>query len=255
MLGAIAGDIIGSIYEKKPLKTTEFPLFSDNSTFTDDTVMTIAVAESLLFGESYETTFKKWGNKYPNAGYGSTFKKWLRGEISGAYNSWGNGGAMRVSPIGYLNLSLEEILKEAEKSASVTHNHPEGIKGAKAIAVSIHLALKGHSKEEIKDFNSATIGYDMNRTVEAIRPNYLFDVSSQGSVPESIICFLEAESVEDAIRKAVSLGGDSDTMASIAGAIAEAFYKKVSSDISEEIPKRLPQEILDIWLQFEEKYM
>lgn len=254
MLGAIAGDIIGSIYEKKPLKTTKFPLFSENSTFTDDTVMTIAVAESLLFGESYETTFKKWGNKYPNAGYGSTFKKWLKGEIAGAYNSWGNGGAMRVSPIGYLSLNLKEILEEAEKSASVTHNHPEGIKGAKAVAGSIHLALKGHSKEEIKAFNVSTIGYDMKRTIDDIRPNYKFDVSSQGSVPESIICFLEAKNVEDAIRKAVSLGGDSDTMASIAGAIAEAFYKNISSEISTEVPKRLPKEILDIWSKFEEKY-
>ena len=254
MLGAIAGDIIGSIYEKRPLKTTEFPLFSEKSTFTDDTVMTIAVAESLLFGESYETTFKKWGNKYPNVGYGSTFKKWLKGEISGAYNSWGNGGAMRVSPIGYLNLRLEEILEEAEKSASVTHNHPEGIKGAKAVAASIHLALKGHSKEEIRAFNSAKIGYDMNRTIEDIRPNYKFDVSSQGSVPESIICFLESENTEDAIRKAVSLGGDSDTMASIAGAIAEAFYKDISFDISTEIARRLPQDILSVWVEFEKKY-
>ena len=173
MLGAIAGDIIGSIYEKKPLKTTEFPLFSEHSTFTDDTVMTIAVAESLLFGESYETTFKRWGNKYPNAGYGSTFKKWLRGEISGAYNSWGNGGAMRVSPIGYLKLSLEKILQEAKKSAAITHNHPEGIKGAKAVAGSIHLALNGHSKEEIKNFTISRKGGSGVRVIFHIPKHYI----------------------------------------------------------------------------------
>lgn len=253
MLGAIAGDIIGSIYEVSQIKTKEFPLFSSTSTFTDDTVMTVAVAESLITGEDYETTFKKWGNKYPHAGYGSTFKKWLRGEIIGPYNSFGNGGAMRVSPIGYLNKPLDEILIEAEKSAIVSHNHPEGIKGAKAVAGSVYLALNGHSKDEIKDFN-ATLGYNMNRTLDEIRPKYCFDVSSQGSVSESIISFLEAENVEDAIRNAISLGGDSDTMASIAGAIAEAFYKDVSIEIFEGVSKRLPEEIVDVWKMFEEKY-
>ena len=240
MLGAIAGDIIGSVYEHQPIKTKDFPLFSEDSTFTDDTVLTIAVADALLNDRDYAKSLRAWGSKYPNAGYGKSFITWLAVDGHPPYNSWGNGSAMRVSPIGWVCNSFEEVLAEAERSAVVSHNHPEAIKGAQAIALSVYLARTGSTKTKIKTEITDRFGYDLERTLDAIRPTYTFDVSCQGSVPESIICFLESVSYEDAVRNAVSLGGDSDTMACIAGGIAEAFYGSVPEQIASQVHDILP---------------
>ena len=223
MLGAIAGDVIGSVYEAHPIKYTDFPLFGRSSHFTDDTVLTVAAAYSILEKVDYATAFKTFGRRYPGAGYGSSFYQWIFSPDGRPYNSWGNGSAMRVSPVGFAFESIDAVLEEAERSASVTHNHPEGIKGAQATALAVFLARKGENTDFIKSKIEKRFNYNLNRTLEDIRPEYRFDVSSQGSVPESIIAFLESNNFEDAVRKAVSLGGDSDTMACIAGGIAHAF--------------------------------
>lgn len=250
MLGAIAGDIIGSRFERNGWKQKEFPLFDRASRFTDDTVLTIAVADALLNSRAYEEALKTWGRRYPLAGYGGTFKNWLAGLIQGPYNSWGNGSAMRVSPVAWLCGSLDEVLLEAEASAVVTHNHPEGVKGAQAIAASIFLARTGHEKEDIRSYCIDTFQYNLRQTVDEIRSNYSFDVSCQGSVPQAIISFLDGEDFEDAVRNAISLGGDSDTIAAMAGSIAEAYYGKVPMAIQDEIFRRLPADITAIIYQF-----
>jgi len=254
MIGAIAGDIIGSVYERRPIKTKEFPLFSPDCTFTDDTVLTVAVAEAILTGESYVKTIREIGQRYPNAGYGATFIRWLYSAKPLPYNSWGNGSAMRVSPVGYAFHTLEEVLQEAEASAAITHNHPEGIKGAQAVALAIFLARKGKTKEEIKKEITNRFGYDLERTVESIRPNYRFDISCQGTVPEAIIAFLDSISWEDAVRNAISLGGDSDTLACITGAIAEAFYGTLSQSIIQRVEKVLSRDLWEIALRFTSEY-
>ena len=227
MIGAIIGDIIGSIYEWRNIKTKDFQLFGKGCRFTDDSVMTIAVAEALMNGgtpEDYVKAMKRFGKMYPNAGYGGHFRKWLRTDVSEPYNSWGNGSAMRVSPVGWRFDSLEETENAAEISAAVTHNHPEGIKGAQAAASAIFLARTGKSKSEIKVYIENKYGYDLTRTLDGIRPAYKFDFGCMGTVPEAIIAFLESVDFEDAIRNAISLGGDSDTLTAITGSIAEAAY-------------------------------
>lgn len=254
MLGAIAGDIIGSVYERHRIKTTEFPLFNEQSRFTDDTVLTIAVAYAILNDVTYVTALRGFGRRYPYAGYGGSFRRWLRSPTGQPYNSWGNGSAMRVSPVGFAFDSIEDVLREAQKSAEVTHNHPEGIKGAQATALAILLARKGKSKAEIRAEISTRFKYDLEQTLDQIRPNYTFQVSCQGSVPQSIVAFLESEGVEDAIRKAISLGGDSDTMACIAGGIAEAFYGQVPAAIEAEVRARLPEEFLRTIDEFRRVY-
>ena len=254
MLGAIAGDVIGSVFERYPTKSTEFPLFSPHSTFTDDTVLTVAVAASILRKKDYTASLKLFGQQYPHAGYGGLFYRWMFSSSSMPYKSWGNGSAMRVSPVGFAFSSLDEVLSEAGKSAEVTHNHPEGIKGAKAIALAIYMARTGLGRKEIKKEISNRFGYDLNRSVDEIRKTYHFDVSCQGSVPEAIISFLESENFEDAIRKAISLGGDSDTLACMAGGIAQAYYKKVPQEIVSNVRDRLPDEFLSIIDEFNEKF-
>lgn len=254
MLGAIAGDIIGSVFEHNPTKGTDFPLFTSRSIFTDDTVLTLAVADSILKKSDYAASLKRFGRRYPNAGYGMSFYHWIHSLNSEPYNSWGNGSAMRVSPVGFAFNSVEAVLQEAQKSASVTHNHPEGIKGAQATALAIFLARSGKSKKFIRQEISRRFDYDLNRTLDEIRPSYGFDISCQGSVPEAIIAFLESSGLEDAIRKGVSLGGDSDTIACIAGGIAQAYYKSVPENILMEIRKRLPESFLTIIDQFNLTY-
>lgn len=254
MIGAIAGDIIGSVFEWNSIKSTDFPLFSPSSRFTDDTVLTVAVADAILQGRDYGVSIKEWGRNYPEAGYGSTFIQWLASDSFEPYNSWGNGSAMRVSPVGFAFDTVEEVLAEAEKSAAVTHNHPEGIKGAQAAALAVFLARTGVEKKEIKKEIAGLFQYDLNRTLAEIRPTYSFDVSCQGSVPQSIIAFLESSDFEDAVRKVVSLGGDSDTMACIAGAIAQAFYKDIPGYIVENVRQRLPAEMLEVIDGFSGKY-
>ncbi|MFZ3130940.1 MAG: ADP-ribosylglycohydrolase family protein, partial [Desulfosporosinus sp.] len=234
MLGAILGDIIGSPYEfdQNNIKTTDFPLFARYSHFTDDTVMTLAVAEGLMNGyddetrseEELVTAMQKYGRLYPQAGYGARFSGWLAAETPEAYNSYGNGSAMRVSAVGWMFDNLEQVERYARVSARVTHNHPEGIKGAEATAAAVYLARTGKSKMEIKQYLEKTYQYDLNRPLDEIRPNYHHVESCQETVPEAVIAFLESSDFEDAIRKAVSLGGDSDTLAAITGSIAEAFY-------------------------------
>jgi len=255
MLGAIAGDVIGSIFESRNLKSTEFPLFSPRSTFTDDTVLTVAVAYAILKDVDYVTALKSFGRRYPNAGYGGTFYHWLHTADSRPYNSWGNGSAMRVSPVGWAFDAIEEVLDEAKKSAEVTHNHPEGIKGAQATALALFLARNGESKAGIKQQLSQGFGYNLDRTLAEIRPTYRFDVSCQGSVPQAIIAFLESDDFEDAVRKAISLGGDSDTIACIAGAMAHAFYRDIPAAITANVRQRLPAEFLEIIDEFKAKYL
>ncbi|MDY6792201.1 MAG: ADP-ribosylglycohydrolase family protein [Thermodesulfobacteriota bacterium] len=250
MIGAIAGDIIGSVYEVHPIKSTSFPLFSPHSRFTDDTVLTVAVAFSILNNVNYATSIKNFGLKYPYAGYGGSFYRWLHSADSKPYHSWGNGSAMRVSPVGFAFHSIEDVLAEAKKSAEVTHNHPEGIKGAQATALAIFLARQGKPKAEIRREISEHFNYDLNRTIDEIRPGYHFDVSCQGSVPEAMIAFFDSTDYEDTIRKGISLGGDSDTIACIAGGIAQAFYTEIPSEIISNAKKRLPEEFLTIIDQF-----
>ncbi|MBW6486708.1 MAG: ADP-ribosylglycohydrolase family protein [Syntrophobacterales bacterium] len=255
MFGAIAGDVIGSVFEHRAIKTTDFQLFQRYSRFTDDTVLTIAIAYSVLHQKDYAATLKLFGRKYPDAGYGGAFIEWIFEPESKPYNSWGNGSAMRVSPIGFAFSTVETVLLEAEKTAAVSHNHPEGIKGAQATALAVFLARTGENKTTIRKEISERFSYNLQRTVDEIRPNYRFDVSCQRSVPEAIIAFLDAENYEDAIRKAISLGGDSDTLACIAGGIAQAFYKEVPAEITVEVRKRLPQDFLEIIDTFNTRYM
>jgi len=254
LFGAIAGDVIGSVYEYRPMKDYHFQLFQKHSSFTDDTVLTVAIAHAILKGKDYGLSLKTFGRKYPGAGYGLMFYQWLRKEESEPYNSWGNGSAMRVSPIGFAYDSIDEVLTQAEKSASVTHNHPEGIKGAQATALAIYLARTCRNKIEIKDQISSRFDYNLSRTLEEIRPDYSFNESCYRTVPEAIIAFLEATDYEDAIRKSVSLGGDSDTQACITGGIAQAFYKSIPKRIVERVNQLLPEEFLKIIGEFNTKF-
>ncbi|MFK7808360.1 MAG: ADP-ribosylglycohydrolase family protein [Saprospiraceae bacterium] len=254
MIGAIIGDVIGSRFERTGKKTKDFELFTDESKFTDDTVLTVAVADCILNSKDFAETLRKYGKAYPLAGYGSSFKKWLAGITKGPYRSWGNGSAMRVSPVGFLCKDRKTVLDLAEKSAAVTHNHEDGIKGAQAIALSVFLARNGTSKEVIKSNIIEEFGYNLNRTLDEIRPTYEFDVSCQGSVPEAIIAFLESENFEDAIRNGISIGGDSDTIACMAGSIASAFYKEIPEQMIVETKKRLPEEFIEIIDLFEREY-
>ena len=252
MVGAIIGDIVGSVYEWHNIKTKDFPLFSGKCHFTDDTVMTIAVAEGLLNGgepNDYIAAMKRFGAIYPNAGYGGQFRSWLVTDDSNPYNSWGNGSAMRVSPVGWFFDTLEETEKAAEVSAAVTHNHPEGIKGAQATAATIFHARNGKSKAEIKAYVEDKYSYNLSRTLDDIRPGYEFDESCMGTVPEAIIAFLESEDFEDAIRNAISLGGDSDTLAAITGSIAEAAYgvPKTIQDKAISLLKEPLSDVLNRW--------
>ncbi len=254
MFGAIAGDIIGSAYEWHYTKSPDFELFTPRSTPTDDTVLTIAVADCILHGKDYAATLKEYGRRYPGAGYGGMFLKWLGSNSLTPYNSFGNGSAMRVSPVGFAFSSLDTVSREAEKSAAVTHNHPEGIKGAQAIATSIFLAKSGESKERIRNYIEKSYGYNLQQTIDEIRPSYRFDETCQGSVPQAIIAFLESNSYEDAVRKAVSLGGDSDTLACMTGGIAQAYYGQIPDYIAKKVREILNPEMLEVVALFNDKY-
>jgi len=250
VLGAIAGDIIGSVYEFRPIKTEDFELFSPGCRFTDDTVLTVALADAILQGKDYGRTMKEYYRRYPNAGYGSYFLQWARSDDSRPYNSWGNGAAMRISPVGFAYDTLEEVLERAECFTAITHNHPEGIKGAQATAAAVFLARKGSSKEEIKAALESRFGYDLSLTLDEIRPTYAFDVSCQGTVPQAITAFLESRDFEDAIRKAVSLGGDSDTLACITGGIAHGFYGPLPEHITGKVYSILDDRLGEVTREF-----
>ncbi|MCC5875455.1 MAG: ADP-ribosylglycohydrolase family protein [Candidatus Sumerlaeia bacterium] len=255
MLGAIAGDVIGSVYEILGIKTKDFPLFESSSRVTDDSVLTVAVAEAVLTDGDYLRAIREVGRRHPDAGYGGTFVEWLMGDNPKPYNSWGNGSAMRVSPVGWAFDSEEDVLREAARSAEISHNHPEGIKGAQAVALAVYMARMKATKEDIRKEISNRFGYDLHRSVDEIRPDYKFDVSCQGSVPEAIISFLEAGDFENAVRNAVSLGGDTDTQASMAGAIAEAYFGGVPPLIAANTKARIPVDLLPVVVKFQSTYM
>ena len=259
MFGAVLGDIIGSPYEfDMGDKTKDFPLFSTESHFTDDTVMTIAVAEALINAPDDEEVIRrrlidamqKYGKRYPHAGYGGMFRRWLRDDDPQPYNSWGNGSAMRVSSVAWLYNDIENVRRIARLSAEVTHNHPEGIKGAEATASAIFLGRTGHSKAEIKAYIENEFHYDLSRTCDEIRPSYYHVESCQETVPEAITAFLEGKSFEDVIRTAVSLGGDCDTLTCIAGSIAEGFYG-IPEHLKLECQSRLSEDLLNVLARFD----
>ena len=254
MIGAIAGDIIGSVYEYDQIKTKDFPLFHPRCRFTDDTVLTVAIAEAILAGRSYLESVREIGRRYPSAGYGESFAEWLYSDNPRPYNSWGNVSAMRVSPVGFAFTSEDEVLRQARETAEISHNHPEGIKGAQATALAVFLARTGNGKEQIRERIMQQFGYDLNRSVSDIRPLYSFDVSCQGTVPESIVAFLDSDSYEDAVRNAISLGGDSDTLACITGGIAEAFYCGVPEEIRAKVQEHLTPALWEVTEAFCRKY-
>lgn len=261
MFGAIIGDMVGSPYEfdENNIKTKEFQLFSLRSCFTDDSVMTLAVAQAMLdtadlgndnlLRERLIASMQNLGKEYPHAGYGLRFSRWLHMEDPVPYGSYGNGSAMRVSPAAWLYDTMDEVRQAARLSAEVTHNHPEGIKGAEATASAIYLARTGHSKAEIRDCITSEFGYDLSRTCDEIRPGYHHVESCQQTVPEAITAFLEGESFEDVLRTAVSLGGDSDTLTVIAGSIAEGFFE-IPAWMLEEMIRRLPEQLQAIVRRF-----
>lgn len=264
MIGAILGDIIGSLYEfDNGDRTKNFPLFSKNSTFTDDTVMSVSVADAFMktnknasdeeIKHNLIASMQYYGRLYPDAGYGDSFIKWLYQDKPKAYNSFGNGSAMRVSSIGWIFDSLEDVRRMAKLSAEVSHNHPEGIKGAESVASAIFLARTGHTKNQIKNYIESEFEYNLNRTCDEIRSSYKWDVSCMKSVPEAITAFLEGENFEDVIRTAISLGGDADTIGAIAGSIAEAYYE-IPDFLKNECFKRLPKNLLTVVLKFENLY-
>jgi len=239
MLGAIAGDVIGSVHEFAATKSTDFELFVEKSRFTDDSVLTVAVADCLLHEREYVDAFHEYVRAYPGAGYGLKFFHWANAARRDAYNSWGNGSAMRVSPVAYAFDSLDDVLDHAARSARVTHDHPEGVKGAQATAAAIYLARNGESKDRIRREITRRFGYDLQQRLDEIRPTYEFDESCTGTVPPAMIAFFESDDFEDAIRKAISLGGDADTLACITGAIAEAHYGGVPAPILSQAIARL----------------
>ena len=254
MLGAIAGDVIGSVHEGAGTKRTTFPLWDPGSRFTDDTVLTVAVAQHLLDGTDLVELFHDYVRAYPHAGYGGNFLRWARERSPEPYGSWGNGSAMRVSPVGFAAASEEEAWTKAAQTAAVSHDHPEGVRGAQAVALAIFLARHGASKDDIREAIERDVGYDLSATVDEIRPGYDFDVSCQGSVPPSITAFLEADDLEDAIRKAISLGGDADTMACIAGGIAQAYFGGVPAEIRAATLARLDDRLREVVASFEARF-
>ena len=255
MLGAIAGDIIGSIYEINNIKTKEFELLNEDCFFTDDTVLTVALADAILNDRDYGEVMREYYHEYPNAGYGGTFHQWAFNTEMGPYNSWGNGSAMRTSPVGFAFDDLDAVIAMAEHFASFTHNHPEGIKGAQSVSSAIFLARNGASRDDIKKVIVDKFDYDLSFTLDEIRPVYSFDVSCQGTVPQAIVSFLESENYEDAVRNAISLGGDSDTLACITGSIAEAYYGEVPQHISRKALAILDDRLTSVLNRFYEKFI
>lgn len=261
LMGAILGDIAGSIYEFDPHKSTDINLQDKRMDYTDDTIMTIAVADWILNDKRHTMNglverMQQWGRRYPHpmGAYGNMFSQWLRSDNPMPYNSWGNGSAMRVSAVGFAFDTLEETMNVAKKCAEVTHDHPEGIKGAQATAAAIFMARTGSTKKEIRRFITDTFGYNLDRSCDDIRPTYGFDGSCQGTVPESIIAFLDSKDYEDALRLCISLGGDADTMGAITGAIAGAYYNKMPYALYEFGMEKLPKDIQNVVGLFNSKY-
>lgn len=247
MLGAIAGDVIGSPYEHDPIKTTEFPLLGEASRFTDDTVLSVATADAILGGTPFDAAYRSWYRRYPGAGYGGFFHRWAASDDLGPYNSFGNGSAMRVGPVGWAFDDLDRVLEVARSSAAVTHDHPEGIRGAQVTAGAVFLA-RAEPIESVVAWAERFAGYDLGTAIAELRPGHTFDVTCQGTVPLALRCAYEADGFEQAVRLAVSLGGDADTLAAIAGAIAEARFGGVPATIAAGVVGRLDptlREVLD----------
>lgn len=244
VLGAVIGDIIGSSYEFKPTKDYNFELFNPFANFTDDTVLTMSVAKSIIEKSSYEGNLIKFYDSYPNKMYGPGFLSWIDSRIN--QNSFGNGAPMRISPIACYFNDSEVVLSETRKAVEMTHGHPEGIKGAQAIAMSIFMAKKGHTKNEIKDHIQSFFKYNLNFKINDIKNIYSFDATCQKTVPESIVCFLESTDFESSIRLAISLGGDSDTLACMTGAISAAYYKEIPEDIAKFCLEKLPDDYIEL---------
>ena len=256
MLGAIAGDIIGSVYEFHNHFSKDFPLFNGGNSFTDDTVCTIAIMDCILNGnDDYDVYLRKHGNRFIHAGFGGMFIKWLMDDTIKAYDSWGNGGAMRVSPVAYIDDDIDVVLNIAKDTCMVSHSHPEGIKGAQALVLAMYHAMSGNTPVEIRKIIETDIGYDLSASYTDLVETYgEFDVSAAGSVPQALICALESTSYEDAIRNAVSIGGDSDTIACMAGALAEILHG-MPDDIKVMALKHLPPDYIDIVEQFNARFV
>ena len=254
MLGAIVGDVIGSVHEGAGTKTKDFPLFVPYSTFTDDSVLTVAVAEWILTGQNLVDLLHAYFHNYPARGYGAKFRRWAHGRLRQPYNSFGNGSAMRVSPVGFAFETMVDVLAWSERSAAVTHNHPEGIRGAQATAAAIFLARRLQDKEEIRRTLQSQFGYDLDARLEQIRPAYGFDETCQRTVPQALAAFFESTSYEDAIRNAISLGGDADTLACITGGIAEAYYGGVPPDLVAPVRAKLDKHLVGVVDQFRERF-
>lgn len=264
MIGAIAGDVLGSLYEAWSTKDKNFRLFHELDRPTDDSVLSLAVAKAILDAdargrtpgvEDYERELRAFGRRYPDAGYGGAFRAWLGDPRGKPYGSFGNGSAMRASAVGWAFGDAETVLRQAELSAAPTHGHPEGVKGAQAVALAVFLARMGSSKEDMRAELSRRFGYDLGRRVDAIRPSYKFEVSCQASVPEAIVSFLDADDWEDAARNAVSLGGDADTQACVAGAIAEAYYGGVPPRVIAWVLPRLEQGLFSTLSDFARRFL
>ena len=255
MLGAIIGDIVGSVYEWYPIKTKDFPFLTDDCFFTDDSVCTVAVADILLHGLPPAETLQNWCRRYPDCSYGGNFGVWIHTDPPEPYHSYGNGAAIRVSPAAFLNRNsgVADALAAADSVTEITHNHPEGMKGARATTHAIWLVFQGERPEAIRQTIAAVYDYDLTQTVDAIRPDYGFDASCQGTVPPAITCALESDSFEDAVRNAISLGGDADTLAAIAGAIAEAMHG-IPETFKEQIETRYLADAPDLLTLLQEMY-
>ena len=254
MLGAIVGDFIGSVHEFQATKRKDFVLLDPRCAVTDDSILTLAVAEWVMDGGDLTGRFQQLVADFPDAGWGGMFGRWARKKSREPYNSYGNGAAMRVSPVGWAFSTIEETLDAAAASSRVTHDHPDGIKGAQATAAAVFLARTTHDKAVIRDEITRRFGYDLSRTLDEIRPGYEFDETCQRTVPEAITAFLEADDFEDAIRNAISLGGDADTLACIAGGIAHAYFGGVSAELAAPALRAVPETLLPIWVRFRDCY-
>jgi len=254
MLGSIVGDYLGSVHEFHAPKRKDFVLLDPRCTVTDDSILTLAVAEWLMDGCDLATRFHALVAEFPSAGWGGMFLSWARSQSREPYNSYGNGAAMRVAPVGWAFASLEETLEAAAASSRVTHDHPEGIKGAQATAAAVFLARTTHDKDLIRDEITRRFGYDLGRSLEAIRPAYGFDETCQRTVPEAITAFLEANDFEDAVRNAISLGGDADTLACIAGGIAHAYFGTIPLELATPALRAVPASLSSIWPRFQERH-
>jgi ADP-ribosylglycohydrolase len=254
MLGAIIGDVIGSVHEWAGTKTKEFPLLVPQSNFTDDSVLTTAVAEWILTGQNLVDVLHTYTDDYPDRGYGGMFHQWASAHRREPYNSFGNGAAMRVSPVGFAFETMDEVLVWAKRSAEVTHNHPEGIRGAQATAAAIYLARRVQDKDQIKRTIESQFEYDLSARLEQIRPAYRFDETCQGTVPQALAAFFESTSYEDAIRNAISLGGDADTLACITGGVAEAYYGGTPQHLATAVLAILDERMIAVIERFRERF-